>query len=245
MRTTNPTLNSSKFRGLPSVASEQAMTLAGTSQKSLILMGLLVLAGAFSWNVALNNPSALMLPLMGGAIGGLVVAMLTVFKPQWSPMTAPAYALLEGLVLGAVSAMYNAQYSGIVVQAVLLTLGVFFAMHSMYTMGWIQVTDKFRSGVFAATAGIAVVYLLSWILGFFGIHLSFLHDSSPLSIGISLLVTGVAALNLVLDFDVIDQGVRAQAPKYMEWYASFGLLVTLVWLYLEIIRLLSKLRSRD
>lgn len=245
MRTTNPTLNSKKFRGIASVSADQAMTLAGTSQKSLLLLGLLVLSGAFSWQVAINNPGALMFPLMGGAIGGLVVAMLTVFKPQWSPFTAPAYALLEGLVLGAVSALYDAQYNGIVMQAVLLTLGVFFAMHSMYTLGWIKVTEQFRTGVFAATAGIAIVYLISWVLGFFGIHLSFMHDSSPLSIGISLLVTGVAALNLVLDFDVIDQGVKARAPKFMEWYASFGLLVTLVWLYLEIIRLLGKLRSRD
>lgn len=244
MRSSNPALSAAKFKGLSVVPSE-AMTLQGTTQKSMILMGLLLFAGVFSWNTVLANPSAAMMPMLVGGIGGFVVAMATIFKPTWSPYTAPLYALLEGLVLGAISAMYNAQYDGIIVQAVLLTLGVLFAMHSMYAMGWIQVTDKFRSGVFAATAGIAVVYIVSMVLGFFGIHLSFLYDSSPLSIGISLLVTGVAALNLVLDFDTIDQGVKAHAPKYMEWYASFGLLVTLVWLYLEILRLLSKLRGRD
>lgn len=245
MRSTNPTLQTSVLQALPSVASNEAMTVPGATQKTLILAGLLAISGASSWQLAVTNPQQLMLPVMVGGIGGLITALATVFKKEWSPFTAPLYAVLQGLVLGGVSAMYEGMYNGIVVQAVMLTLGTLFAMHAAFSMGWIQVTDKFRMGLFAATGGIAVVYLVAMVLGFFGLNLPFLYDSSPLSIGISLVIVGVAALNLVLDFDFIEQGARAAAPKYMEWYAAFGLMVTLIWLYMEILRLLSKLRSRD
>ena len=179
-----------------------------------------------------------------GGLGGFIVALITVFKPRVSPYTAPIYAALEGLLLGGISALYNARFEGLPAQAVALTFGVFVALLIVYRTGLIRATENFRMGVVAATGGIMVMYLLSFVLGFFGIQMSFLHDSSPLSIGISLVIVVVAALNLVLDFDFIERGVAHGAPKFMEWYAAFGLLVTLVWLYLEILRLLSKLQDR-
>ena len=159
-------------------------------------------------------------------------------------MVRPIYAVLEGLLLGGISSLYNQRFQGLPLQAVALTFGVFIAFLIVYRMGLIRATERFRLGVVAATGGIAVMYLLSFVLGFFGVRMSFLHDSSPLSIGISLVIVAVAALNLVLDFDFIERGVEQGAPKFMEWYGAFGLLVTLVWLYLEILRLLSKLQGR-
>jgi len=170
---------------------------------------------------------------------------VTVFKPKASPYTAPLYAVLEGLLLGGVSALYNARFAGLPLQAVTLTFGVFAALLLVYRTGIVRVTQNFRLGVFAATGGIAIMYLLSFVLRLFGVQMAFLHDSSPLSIGISLVVVVVAALNLVLDFDFIERGVERGAPRFMEWYAAFGLLVTLVWLYLEILRLLGKLQGRS
>jgi uncharacterized YccA/Bax inhibitor family protein len=171
------------------------------------------------------------------------------FKKEWSPFLAPAYALLEGLFLGAVSAMYNNAFAnvapGIVMNAVGLTLGTAFAMYFLYANGIIKVTEKFRSVLILATAGIAVFYLITLILGFFNIRFDFLSQGSLIGIGFSLVVVVIAALNLLLDFDMIEQGSAAGAPKYMEWYGAFGLMVTLVWLYLEILRLLSKISSRD
>jgi uncharacterized YccA/Bax inhibitor family protein len=168
-----------------------------------------------------------------------------VFKPRLSPYTAPLYAVLEGLLLGGISALYNARFAGLPLQAVALTFGVFAALLLVYRTGLVRATENFRLGVAAATGGIMVMYLLTFVLRLFGVQLAFLHDSSPLSIGISLVVVVVAALNLVLDFDFIERGVEQRAPKYMEWYAAFGLLVTLVWLYLEILRLLAKLQGRS
>jgi uncharacterized YccA/Bax inhibitor family protein len=183
--------------------------------------------------------------MIGGAIGGLITALITTFSPRRAAMTAPIYAVFEGLFLGAVSAMFEAMYPGLVMRAVSLTFGVFFIMLLLYRSGTIRATEKFKTVIFAATGGIALVYLGSFIAGLFGVNVSFLHGNSMLSIGISLFVVVVAALNLILDFDMITQGTNARAPKYMEWYGAFGLMVTLIWLYLEMLRLLSKLASRD
>ena len=246
MRTANPALKERTFTGVRAAAGEPAMSLQGTATKSFVLVLLTVFAASFTWNaVASGNVGILMPATMVGGIGGFIVALITVFKPKASPYTGPIYAVLEGLLLGGVSALYNAKFAGLPAQAVALTFGVFIALLIVYRLGIIKATENFRLGVVAATGGIMIMYLLSFVLGFFGITMPYLHDSSPLSIGISLVIVVVAALNLVLDFDFIERGVANRAPKYMEWYAAFGLLVTLVWLYLEMLRLLSKLQSRS
>jgi uncharacterized YccA/Bax inhibitor family protein len=242
-RTSNPTLSPSTFNQ-PVAAGEQRMTIQGAVNKSGILLALAILSAAFTWNRFSENPAAAMPLVTVGAIGGLIVALVTCFKKQWSPVTAPIYALLEGLVLGGISAVFNKQWNGIVLQAAMLTFGTLFTMLAAYRSGWIRATEKFKTGVIAATGGIFLLYLVSWILGMFGVNMSFMHGSGLMSIGISVFVVIIAALNLVLDFDVIEQGAQLGAPKYLEWYAGFSLLVTLVWLYLEILRLLAKLNSR-
>ena len=245
MRTSNPALKDNTFSGVRAAAGEPAMTLQGTATKSLLLIMLTVFSASFTWNAVASGNTAILGPatLVGG-IGGFIVALITIFKPKVSPYTGPIYAVLEGLLLGGISSLYNQRFQGLPLQAVALTFGVFMALLIVYRTGLIRATENFRLGVVAATGGIAIMYLLSFVLGFFGVRMSFLHDSSPLSIGISLVVVVVAALNLVLDFDFIERGVEQRAPKFMEWYAAFGLLVTLVWLYLEILRLLSKLQGR-
>ena len=246
MRTANPALKERTFTEVRAAAGEPAMSLQGTATKSLVLVLLTVFAASFTWNaVAGGNVGILTPAMLVGGIGGFIVALITVFKPKTSPYTAPIYAVLEGLLLGGVSALYNARFAGLPAQAVALTFGVFIALLIVYRLGIIKATENFRLGVVAATGGIMIMYLISFVLGFFGVRMGFLHDSSPLSIGISLVIVVVAALNLVLDFDFIERGVEHRAPKYMEWYAAFGLLVTLVWLYLEMLRLLSKLQRRS
>ncbi len=182
--------------------------------------------------------------MLGGIIGGLVVALVTIFKKEWSPFTAPLYAALEGLALGGISSILDQAYHGIAMQAVGLTFGVLAVMLFLYTAGIVRATPRFTLGVIAATGGIFVVYMVDMVLGFFGHHISLLYDSGPLGIGISLVIVIVASLNLILDFGMIESGVQAGAPKYMEWYGAFGLMVTLVWLYMEMLRLLSKMRRR-
>ena len=246
MRTANPALKDDVFAASRATASEPAMTLQGTASKSLLLLILAVFAASFTWNaVATGNFGIVMPAVLVGGIGGLIVAVVTVFKPRASPYTAPLYAVLEGLLLGGVSALYNARFAGLPLQAVALTFGVFASLLLAYRAGLVRATENFRLGVVAATGGIAIMYLASFVLRFFGVQMPFLHDSSPLSIGISLVVVVVAALNLVLDFDFIERGVAQRAPRFMEWYGAFGLLVTLVWLYLEMLRLLSKLQGRS
>jgi uncharacterized YccA/Bax inhibitor family protein len=205
----------------------------------------MMVAAMFTWKKVAVDPSGAMVWVIGGAIAGLVLCLVTVFKKEWSAVTSPLYALAEGLLLGAVSAMYEAQFNGIVLQAVLLTAGTLFALLTAYQMGLIRATENFKLGVAAATGGIFLVYLATWILGFFGIQIPWIHESGMVGIGFSVFVVVIAALNLVLDFDFIEQGCRHGAPKYMEWFAAFGLLVTLVWLYLEILRLLAKLGRRE
>jgi len=192
-----------------------------------------------------QNPGATQGWLIFGAIGGFIAALVTIFKQRWAPITAPIYALLQGLFLGGISAFFEAMYPGIVMQAVALTFAVMLAMLALYRSGWIKVTQKFRMGVMAATGGLAMFYLLSIVLGMFNVEIPMLYSSSPIGIGFSIIVVIIAALNLVLDFDFIDRAAQAQAPKHIEWYAAFGLTLTLIWLYIEILRLLSRFASGD
>jgi uncharacterized YccA/Bax inhibitor family protein len=253
MKTSNPALGENTFRNLSGSQygglSEAAnsMTLQGTVNKTGILLICAIATAAWTWHLFLpERDFAAVMPLMMlGMIGGFICALVTVFKKEWSAVTAPIYALLEGLVLGGLSAIIELRYPGIAIQAVGLTFGTLFVLLLAYRSGLIQVTQKFRMGVVAATGGIMVFYLLQMVMGFFGFHFTSINGSGPIGIGFSLIVVAIAALNLVLDFDFIEQGVRYGAPKYMEWYGAFGIMVTLVWLYLEILRLLSKLRSRD
>ena len=256
IRSGNPALKESTFLDLGSGAvvsrDAGAMSLNGTVNKTGILLLLSVLTAAFAWNQSIvmgADGVATVAPgvvgyMLGGAIGGFILAMVTVFKKTWAPVTAPLYALVEGFFLGSISAMYELRFDGIVFQAVLLTFGTLFALLMAYRSGLIKATENFKLGVVAATGGIALVYLASIVLGFFGINIPLIHESGIVGIGFSLFVIVIAALNLVLDFDFIENGVEQGAPKYMEWYGAFGLMVTLVWLYIEFLRLLSKLNSR-
>ena len=229
------------------VAGDDTMTLNGVAWSSAALIVLVIAAGVFGWNSAEASATRVEIPgwLPFVLFGGLGVAVLTIFKPNLARFTAPIYALLQGALLGAISKLYNDQYDGIVVQAVGLTVGVFLVMLFLYATRVIRVTDRLRMGIVAATGGILLVYVASMVLRLFGAEMPFLHDSGPMGIGISLVIVGVAAFNLLLDFDFVERGVEAGAPSRMEWYAAFGLLVTLVWLYLELLRLLAKLQSRD
>jgi uncharacterized YccA/Bax inhibitor family protein len=220
------------------------MTVAGTTVKTGILLSLAILTAGFTWSLTLAG-GAVMPWIIGGVIGGLVLGMVTVFKPTWSPVTAPCYALAEGLFLGGISAMYSTQYHGIVVQAVMLTFGTMLTLLVAYGLGLVRATEKFKAGVCAATGGICLVYLVSFVMSFFGTSIPYIHGSGMVGIGFSLFVVVIAALNLVLDFDFIERGAEANAPKYVEWYGAFGLMVTLVWLYIEILRLLAKLSRRN
>jgi len=253
MRSGNPVLSDSTFLDLGSgtVVSRDAgaMTVNGTVNKTAFLLLLTVLTAAFAWSQAFTSTGQVApgfsVYMWGGAIGGFILALVTVFKKEWAPVTAPLYALVEGFFLGAISALYNHMYDGIVLQAVMLTFGTLFALLFAYRSGWIRATENFKLGVVAATGGIALVYLATIVLGFFDIRIPMIHESGIVGIGFSLLVIVIAALNLVLDFDFIESGAEQGAPKYMEWYGAFGLMVTLVWLYIEFLRLLAKLNSRE
>ena len=245
MRTSNPVLNGKPFTG--SAAFGETMTLQGTVNKTGVLLLCSIATAAWTWNMFMQSHSAatVMPYLWIGTIGGFVCALITTFKREWSPVTAPAYALLEGLALGGISSVFEMRFPGIAIQSVSLTFGTLLVLLLAYRSGLIPVTQKFRMGIVAATGGIMVFYLLQMVLGFFGIHFASVNGSGVIGIGFFLIVVGIAALNLVLDFDMIEGGVRSGAPKYMEWYGAFGIMVTLVWLYLEIVRLLTKIRGRD
>lgn len=252
MRSGNPALKDSTFLDLGSgrvVASDAgAMTINGTVNKTAFLLLLTLVGAMYTWRMffASNGTANLMPYVLGGALGGLGIAIVLMFKKRWAPALAPAYAVLEGLFIGAVSAMFEMKFPGIVMQAVALTFGTLGALLLAYRSGLIRATENFKLGVVAATGAIALLYLVNIGARLFGFEgMAFIHEGGWLGIGFSLVVVTIAALNLVLDFDFIETGVESGAPKYMEWYAAFGLLVTLVWLYLEILRLLSKLQSRD
>ncbi len=241
MRSGNPALRADVFDQAPrSGTIGDAMTINGTVGKTAFSLLLVVLAASLTWS---QTPNPLI--MIGGGIGGFIVAMVTIFKKQWSPVTTPLYAVLEGLFLGGISSMYEARFPGIVLNAVVLTLGTLGALLIAYRSGVIKATENFKLGVVAATGGIAVVYLVTMVLGMFGVGVPYIHESGTIGIAFSLFVVVIAALNLVLDFDFIESGAAARAPKYMEWYGAFGLMVTLVWLYLEMLRLLSKLQGRN
>ena len=245
MRTSNPVLNEKGFEGIAVLG--ERMTLQGTVNKTGILLLCAMASAAWTWHVFMQSHSAAaVLPwLWIGTIGGFVCALVTTFKKEWSPATAPAYALLEGLALGGISSILELRFPGIAIQSVSLTFGTLLVLLLAYRSGLIPVTQNFKLGIVAATGAIMLFYLLQLVLGFFGVHFTSINGSGPIGIGFSLIIVGIAALNLVLDFDFIENGARMGAPKYMEWYGAFGLMVTLVWLYLEILRLLTKLRGRD
>ena len=245
LKSGNPALSSKTFDGLH--ADAQPMTLRGTINRTAMLLALVLIGAGWVWNVyfATQSVSAVSPYVLGGTIGGLIFAMITVFRQKAAPFTAPVYALLEGFAIGGLSALYEARQPGIAVQAVGLTMGTMACMLAAYRFGIIRVTEKFKMGVVAATGGIALLYIADMVLMYFGHPVAMIHEGGALGIGFSLLVVGIAALNLVMDFDYIAQGVAQRAPKYMEWYGAFGIMVTLVWLYIEILRLLSKMRSRN
>jgi len=246
LRTSNPALNEKAFRGEVTLGGE-AMTLQGTVNKTGLLLLCVVATAAWTWGLAHSEtPEAAYPWMIGGIFGGFVTALVTIFKRSWAPIAAPLYALLEGLALGGISAFFERTYHGIAAQAVGLTFGVLFVMLVAYKTGIVRATERFKLGVIAATGGIAVFYLVVMVLGFFHVNLgaSVLYGHGSLSIAFSLFVVAIAALNLVLDFDMIETGVHIGAPKYMEWYGAFGLMVTLIWLYLEILRLLANSRRR-
>ncbi|MEN8662156.1 MAG: Bax inhibitor-1/YccA family membrane protein [Lentimonas sp.] len=244
MRTGNPTLSEKTFREFPRASN--AMTLNGTVNKTALLLFGVIAMAALSWRRTMmaEDFSTLIPYILVGAIGGMVVGLVTIFKKEWAPVTAPLYAVLEGLFLGVISAMFEQMFPGIVFQAVLLTFGTLAALLMAYKSGLIRATENFKLGIVAATGAIMMIYLVGFVMSYFGTGIPYIHESGMIGIGFSLFVVVIAALNLVLDFDFIENGVEHGAPKYMEWYAAFGLLVTLIWLYIEILRLLSKLRSR-
>jgi uncharacterized YccA/Bax inhibitor family protein len=243
----NPVLSEKTFSDQLLELQSERMTVRGTLNKFGLLFIMMLVGASFTWRLFYQGVNVMPWAI-GAAIGGFVLALIMVFKKEWSPYLALGYGLLEGLFLGAVSAVFNAAfaatYPGLVMQAVLLTLGTAGSMFLLYKFRIIQATPIFKKVIIIATAGIAIFYLIAIVLRLFGIQMPYLHDSSALSIGISLFIVAIAALNLILDFDRIEQGAAQGAPKYFEWFSAFGLLVTLVWLYLEMLRLLSKLAAR-
>jgi len=253
-RSSNPALSKSIFNQSYSASYSEVMTLNGTINKSLAMLLLVVVGAMYTWKMFFGASSfeagaALTSKwIMIGGIGGFVFSLITIFKKTWAYITAPIYAILEGLFLGAISAFIQSrfpQYPGLVFQAVALTFAVFLIMLLSYRTGIIKVTNKLRAGIIAATGAVALIYFISIIFSLFGASNLIIHSNGALGIGISLVIVAIAAFNLVLDFDFIAKGSQAGLPKYMEWYAAFGLMITLVWLYIEILRLLSKFASRD
>lgn len=243
MRSGNPALNEKTFE--VAVASSDRMTIGGTVNKTALLLGLVVVAAFWTWGrySETGNPETVMPYLLIGSIGGFVVALVTIFFKRAALFTAPLYAVLEGLAIGGISAIFETRFPGIVFQAVGLTFGTLFCLLVAYRSGLIKVTENFKLGVVAATGAIALLYIVNLVLSFFGHPIGFIHEGGFYGILFSLFVVTIAALNLVLDFDFIESGAQNGSPKFMEWYAAFGLLVTLVWLYLEILRLLAKSRK--
>ncbi len=254
MRTSNPVLNAEVFGSERALNTGESMTIQGTVSKTLLMLVFLMIPAYWVWGMV-GKPvmfeetariSPMVTPLMiGGLIGGFIFALITAFKRQWAGVTAPLYAACQGLAMGGISAIYELQYQGIVFQAVSLTIATLFCLLMAYKSGLIKATEKFKAGIFAATGAVCLVYLVNMIMGFFGNSITIISSNNNFGILFSVIVVVIAALNLVLDFDVIERGAEQGAPKYMEWYGAFGLMVTLIWLYLEILRLLSKLRSRN
>lgn len=243
-RSGNPTLKEKTFERPVSYTGTDTMTLQGTINKSFITLIILLGSAFATWMQYFDGHDVMGLAILGG-VGAFILALIVSFSPKASPFLVPVYAILEGMFLGAISATYEIAFDGITMKAALLTACIFLALLFIYKFRIITATENFKLGVLAATGGIALMYLVSMVLGFFNIQMPYLHESNWIGIGISLVIVIVAALNLVLDFDFIENGAQQGAPKYMEWYGAFGLMVTLVWLYLELVRLLAKFSSRD
>lgn len=246
-RSGNPGLNDKTFSGLPRpLAADQRMTLQGTINKSFLLLVVLLLGAFWPWSQYLSTGDASVAgtSILVGVFGGLVLGLIISFKATTAPYLALPYAALEGLAMGGISALLERKYPGIAIQAVGLTFGVLAVLLAAYSMRLIRVTQQFRAIIIGATGAIALVYLVTMVLGLFHVNVPVLNDATPLGIIVSLVICAVAAMNLLLDFDLIESGVAQGAPRYMEWYSAFGLLVTLVWLYMEILRLLSKTRRQ-
>ncbi len=248
MRTANPVLSERIFeRYLQEEGGVARMTVGGTVVKSLSLVGILLVPAIWMWTkfVGTGVQTGAVVPwAIGGAVGGLVLCLVTCFKQNWAPVTAPLYAAFEGLFVGAISAIFNVMYPGIVLPAIAITFGIFLAMLLLYTSRTIRATPALTKGIIIATFGVALTYLMSWILAMFGTTIPMIHEGGTVGIIFSLVVIGIAAFNFILDFDLIEQGAAQGAPKYMEWYGGFALLVTLIWLYIEVLRLLAKLQRR-
>lgn len=247
MRSTNPAMSEKIFEKARTVAAgSSTMTINGTLNKIGLMLLLVIAAAAYTWNMVMGaDPGRASTLAMTGAIGGFIMALVTIFRPRSAGITAPIYAILEGLFLGAISAIINASYPGVAFQAVLLTIGTLFTMLFLYRSGHIRATPRFRRGVLMATGAVFFAYLVSWIMSLFGMPVGFMHSAGPLGILINLVIIVIAALNLIMDFDFIEKGSNMGAPKYMEWYGAFGLMVTLIWLYIEFLRLLSRFAGRD
>jgi len=248
IRSGNPALKESTFATVPRAATfgGEAMTIQGTANKAFLLLAFVLVPAMYTWNLAVSEGPEVVYPLaMVGGIAGLVLALLTIWKKTWAMVTAPLYAVAQGLALGAISSIFEVRFPGIVIQAVGLTFGIFAALLFAYKSRMIQATENFKLGVAAATGGVFIIYLVQFGLSFFGIQIPYIHESGMIGIGFSLVICVIAALNLVMDFGFSEAGEKTGAPKYMEWYAAFGLLVTLIWLYMEILRLLSKLRGKN
>ncbi|MBF0317523.1 MAG: Bax inhibitor-1/YccA family protein [Nitrospirae bacterium] len=245
MTTSNPAMGRLELRAKVMTSPyDETMTIQGTINKTGILLLLTMLTATWCWRLAHGVGLGAVMPWLAiGTIGGLIVAVVTMFKTNWAGVTAPLYALLEGLVLGGLSAIFEARYTGIAFQAVFLTFGTLGVMLFAFKTGIIRVTDKFRAGIVAATGAIFLVYMASFVLGIFGVQIPQIFGSGIIGIGFSVVVVIIAALSLVLDFDMIQSAAYGRLPKYMEWYGAFALMVTLIWLYIEIIRLLAKLKD--
>lgn len=263
-RSSNPTLKEGLFSNSGILADGQVMTIQGAVNKTLIMLFLLVAGAAWVWMgitpllsraaeasqgtmaAIASQGNSMVLPFaIGGFFVALILSFVIAFKPDFSPYLAPVYAGAEGLALGGISALIEFRFPGIVMQAVLLTFATLFCLLMAYKTGIIRVTEKFRLGIFVATAAIGILYLINMVMGFFHASIPFISGGGFFGIAFSMFVVGIAALNLILDFDLIERGAESGAPKYMEWYSGFALMVTLVWLYIEILNLLMKLRSRD
>lgn len=240
LRSGNPALNKNTFKNFTDTSKSNQMTIDGTVNKTMLSLIVLFISAYYSWNSF--NQSYIIL----GSIGGFITALITIFKKHLAMYTVPIYAVFKGLMLGSLSYIFESSYPGIVNQAIFLTFGIMGALLFAYKTKIINPTENFKLGIFAATGGIAIIYIINFIMGFWGGGISVMspNNSSMFSIGFSFFVVIIASLNLVLDFDFIEEASEARVPKYMEWYAAFGLLITLIWLYIEILRLLAKLQNR-
>jgi uncharacterized YccA/Bax inhibitor family protein len=241
----SPALNQEVFEKQARIASgAEPMTIAGVVRACGVLLAIVLGAGVAGWTLIDPDPATITIPVWYWIAlgGGLVIAIVTIVRPRWAVITSPVYAALEGLVVGALSRLFEFEFDGIVLQAVALTVGVFAVMLILYATRTIEVTENLRLGIIAATGAVLVVYVVDLVLLVFGHRVPFIHDTGPIGIGVSVVIVIIAALNLVLDFDFIERGADLRAPAYMNWYAAFGLLVTLIWLYLELLRLLAKAR---